>query len=225
MQDDVFIVGGGPSLKDFDFGRLENKEVIAVNKGLINCPFARYFVTIDFSFLRKIDKSVVSRSRATKVFIANYSLPYLQYKDGRIIDTRFDLTYDLSNFDMIINSYRAKGIGKEYRDFRSGINSGFCGLQLAILLGYTKIYLLGFDLKVKGGETHYHGGYGEKECLFAEKLKLYYEHFKIGLSEMKYSMPKIEVFSCSRESSLNGLIPYIDIDKVAKRRKICPIRI
>ena len=38
MNDSVFIVGGGPSLKNFDFNFLKGKDVIAVNKAVFGVP-------------------------------------------------------------------------------------------------------------------------------------------------------------------------------------------
>ena len=51
---EVFIVGGGTRLSGFDFNKLKNKNVIAVNKSICYVPNANYFITMDYTFLRKV---------------------------------------------------------------------------------------------------------------------------------------------------------------------------
>ena len=86
-------------------------------------------------------------------------------------------------------------------------------MQLAIILGYEKIYLLGIDL-TKDAVTHYHGGYGERADKFNAKLPNYLSCFKRGLEQMKQDNTGMEVISCSSTSQLNGIIPYQPIEEV-----------
>ena len=46
-----FIVGGGPSLKGFDFERLRGERVIAINKAFYDVPFADIVFAMDSPFL------------------------------------------------------------------------------------------------------------------------------------------------------------------------------
>ena len=205
MRKEVFVIGGGSSLKDFDFGKLNEKDTIIVNKAIQYVPNPTYFITIDFTVLKKMSR--IYDISPTKIFVANFTKPYLQEKEGRIVDIRFPLVYKLEDFNMIIKSYKTEGMGIKFNDFRNGDNSGFCALQLAVVLGYEEIYLLGIDLNVDK-ETHFHGGYGESKEKFVKKLDKYYENFVIGLNELKNKKPNIKVISCSPISKLNGIIPY-----------------
>jgi len=208
MNKKVFVIGGGTSLRDFDFNKVKDETTIAVNKSYYHVPNLNYFVTIDFTVLRKIGNNI--NSPATKIFIANFSVPSLQEIDGRIIDTRWNLVYDLKAFDIIIKSRKKDGIGFTFKDFRTGGNSGYCALQLAIALGYTEINLLGMDLVVNNG-THFHGGYGELPQTFSKKLDPYYDSFRKGLEELKIKRPDIKVYSCSKISRLNSILEYKEI--------------
>jgi hypothetical protein len=218
MKDRVFVVAGGPSVRNFPFFKLANEDCIAVNKSIVDVPTAKYFVTIDFSLFKKVDRSIVSTSHASRFFIANFAKPYLKDKNGQIVDTRFPLIYDLSDFHVIIKSPKEEGIGFSFNDFRSGNNSGFCALQLAVLLGYKMIYLLGVDLAVTGSVTHYHGGYGEAKEKFEKKLPGYRENFEEGLRILSEERPDVKVVSCSQISRLNMVIKYVDVDEVLNRR-------
>lgn len=205
-NNEIYIIGGGSSLTDFDFSKLENKTTITVNKGLAYVPNLNYFVTMDFTALRKIP--AIEGSNATKIFIANLAEPCLQEMNGQIIDVRFNLIYKLEDFDMIIKSRNKNGIGFSFNDFRNGENSGFCALQLAILLGYKNIYLLGIDLDTVKESTHFHHGYNQNIKKFKQNLEAYYKNFVIGIKELKIKKPEIKVISCSQISKLNRVIPY-----------------
>ena len=106
-----------------------------------------------------------------------------------------------------------EGSYSSFNDFRTGLNSGYCALQLAILLGYEKIYLLGIDLNPTSS-THYHKGYGTKIKRFHALLLDYFKHFKEGLEQIKKDDKGIEVISCSPTSKLNSIIQYQNIEEV-----------
>jgi len=202
----VFVIGGGHSLSDFDFTKLANEDTIVTNKSILDVPFPNYFITIDYTFLKKIGADCFKQINTTKLFVANFGCSTLKEKNGQIVDTKFNLKYHLDSFDKVIKSYRSDGIGFSFDDFRNGTNSGYCALQLAVILGYKEIYLLGMDLNTTN-KTHYHGGYGQSHKVFNEKLEKYFQLFKVGLLELQ-SCSDVEVFSCSSNSRLNSIIPY-----------------
>ncbi len=47
----VFIIGGGTSLTGFDFSLLKDDDIIAVNKSIEYVPHAKYFITMDYTFI------------------------------------------------------------------------------------------------------------------------------------------------------------------------------
>ena len=208
-------MGGGPSLKDFDFSKLNGHHVIAVNKSIFDVHHANYFLTIDYTFLRKIDLIKFNQINTTKVFVINLANNYIKEVSGKIIDTRWNLFYDLKPFDVIIKSKSINGFGNTFGDFRNGLNSGYCALQLAILLRYTKINLLGFDLSIDKNKTHYHTGYsGTTEAQFVSRLEEYYKFFENGLIQLREQNPEVKVVSCSSISKLNQIIEYIPVEKI-----------
>ena len=215
MLDEVFVVGGGPSLIGFEWGKLKGKETVAVNAALFDIPQPTYFVTMDHSFLRKISpkKGSFKRTCCSKVFVCGMYHDYLQEQRGAIVDTRFNHLYRLEDFDLIVKSRNPEGMGLTFGEFRSGNNSGFCGLQLAVLLGYTKIRLLGFDLKVRMKRTHYHALYGAPR-LFSTKLESYRNFFLKGLAQLANDRPDVEVISCVEDCDLNEAIEYKPVGDV-----------
>lgn len=212
---EIFIVGGGPSLKDYDFKQLRGKETIAVNKAVFDLEKPTYFITMDYTFIQRYGRWMLQQSRKnlTNIFVANLEKLHLK-DDGTMVDLRINLVYNLSFFHITIKSYYAQRMGLKFEDFRHGECSGYCALQFAIIMGYSPIYLLGIDLTCRG-VTHYHGGYGEDWKKFNHKLKRYYEYFKFGLKDIKKKQPDIEIYSCSKTSRLNHIVPYKPFEEIA----------
>ena len=209
MQNECYIVGGGPSLSHFNFLSLANKDTIVTNKAIFNVPFPSYFITVDYTFLKKIDIQSFRDILTSKIFVADFSHPFLKETEKGIVDTRYNLVYNLQDFNVIIKSHNSGGIGYTFDEFRTGLNSGFCALQLAVILGYRKIYFLGIDLNISN-QTHYHKGYGESNQSFERKLNVYFQKFEKALFDLKqYS--DIEVFNCSVGSRLGKILPYYDL--------------
>lgn len=138
-----FIVGGGPSLRDFDWSLLKGYRTIGVNRA-----FEKHDPTITFSmdtrFLRWIldgkygleAKNKFARSKAYKVWLCTYraSLP----EEIFIVKVYGNYTKGFKAF----NFSMAEGLGH-------GNNSGYAALNLACCLRANPIYLLGFDMRHK----------------------------------------------------------------------------
>lgn len=215
MNTDCYIVGGGPSLKNFNFNSLADKDVIAVNKAIFDVPNPKFFITVDATFITKVSKELLKvRFDATKcksVFVVDKTFNYIVKVDGLYTDIKCGIKYDsLDIFDLVIEAHGQEGFGYSVGDFKTGINSGYCAIQYAITLGYKNIYLLGFDFRSILNVTHYHGGYGQNHKSFNITLDSYFEKFKTGLEQLKADK-KVNVFSCSKISKLNGIIEYSDV--------------
>lgn len=210
----VFVIGGGPSLKGFDFSCLSNVDTIVVNNAVFDVPNPKYFITVDYTFIRKVGRDKLKGAPSIKFFVVDRTYESIRKINGKYVDTRFGLVYeDLNIFDHVVESYRQDEFGYCFDDFRTGLNSGYCALQLAIILGYKNTYLLGFDLLSVGSKTHYHSGYGSGLKPFNNSLDVYFEKFRTGLEQLKKD-GIVNVYSCSPISRLNDVIPYIPTNEV-----------
>lgn len=190
-EDEIYVVGGGPSLTGFDFSKLRDKTTIAVNAALVDVPNPDYFLTADTWYCGVAAKANFWNTFPWKVIVIGKdhkryrrAVPSLQFYDEIICPTRFD-----------------GKIGMDKRHFATGKNSGFCGLQYAVLLNPKRICLLGFDLSKTKGD-HYHNRY----CVGAN-LKDFAPHFIEGLSILK-EKTNIEVVSYSKDSPINEIVPF-----------------
>ena len=158
-----FVVGGGASLSGFDFGQLNGFDTIAINKAVEFIQNPTYFITTDYSYFIKASLPIDKINQKTRYtyFVANMEPSYMSFQNNQIVDTRRNFVYeDLYQYTGVIQTNKSEGFGLTLNEFSHGSNSGHCGIQLALLLGYKKIYLLGFDLNTEG-QTHFHQSYRE----------------------------------------------------------------
>lgn len=146
-----FIIGGGPSLKDFDFQRLRNKgKIIAVNRSYLDCPFADMLIFMDKSrFYRwAMENKLDKRSKQ-------------KFEDFEGLKVYVYMRHDIPNVYLVPRAGKY-GLSTTLEEgIYIGTNSGYSALQVALCLGAQPIYLLGFDMKyerdIKGKPVgHYH---------------------------------------------------------------------
>jgi len=146
QDETVWVIGGGPSLRGFDFERLRGKgKVIAVNKAMFLIPWADVGFTLDQHFCRKHRNDMVD-------YAAGGGLPFLALPPNE------DGHKSIPGGVYIIRR-RNPGLSKNPLDCY-GVNSGYGALNLAFLSGSKRINLLGFDFDYdRDGQTHWHDGY------------------------------------------------------------------
>ena len=134
----VYLVGGGPSLENFDWNRLKGKKVIAINRAFQVLPFADVMYWTDARFYRWY-ASEITNFKGLKVTCRPVpenpsDVIFLKSNGANTIDTR--------------PSY-----------ISHGNNSGYGAINLAVKLGAKRIYLLGYDMNADSNKTHWHNGY------------------------------------------------------------------
>lgn len=212
---EVFIIGGGSSLRGFDFEKLRYEDTIAVNMAALDVPDPTYCITADSGIFRKINKGYFKGIDTTWVLVTNPNHATMKWIDGKFINHKTGFVYNLFSVNMVIRNSGTDGIGFSFKDFKTGYNSGFCGLQLAVLLGYKKIHLLGFDLLPEGSRCHYHEKYHGRK-IDNQTFEKYYNNFVLALDIIK-RQTDIQIISCSSISKLNSIIPYKPISNTLNK--------
>lgn len=133
----VYIVGGGPSLKDFDFSLLQDKYVIAVNKAYQFVPDAQVLYWSDRQFYNWEHKGIH------------------EFKGLKVTNKDKPSMPDIIN----MKDTGSQGLETDPSGLRSGHNSGYAAMNLAYHTGVNRIILLGFDMRAKDNKTHFHKGY------------------------------------------------------------------
>lgn len=139
----VYLIGGGPSLKGFDFSRL-NGLTVGINK-------AAWLLSTDVFFT--LDQTLVRQCyQQIKQYVEDGGIAYLAMPANE------DRHQAIEGAHYVI---RDRGGGLHTDPNRiNGVNSGFGALGLAYHKRAPEIGLLGFDM-MRGSktETHWHDGY------------------------------------------------------------------
>ena len=156
----IYIIGGGPSLKNFNFAELKGCRTIAINKAVFFHQSADVLYWTDSRF-------------------------YTWYKND--IDNFNGLKFALkpgSQYTTDIKVLRkgvAHGLEKDPHVLAHGNNSGYAAINLAYHLGANRIVLLGFDMHNDGKDTHFHDGYPTKST----GDQIYRDKFLPGFTQLK----------------------------------------
>lgn len=129
-----FIIAGGASVNDFDLKTLEHEHTIGINLAfrkfnpeIIYSYDARLWGWIETNESGPNDKDLFDKCKAVKVWSNAAEAP---------------LPEDI----VIASSIGRPGISRSLQEgLGMGTNSGFGALNLALLLGASEIYLIGFD--------------------------------------------------------------------------------
>lgn len=205
-----FIVGGGPSLKGFDFNRLRGERVIAVNKAYFDAPFADIMFAMDRPLLDLITSCKLGEN----------------YRQAFELFSGTKLWLDLSGYSYPAGIYSVPSAGeigwtKHLKEgLYHGQNSGYGALNLAMVLGANPIYLLGYDCSLgPDGKKNYHDGYPSGRN--PDALNRFLEAFKVGARMIS---PEHDIINLNPDSALR-CFEFGDIDEIhdlGKREKSRP---
>lgn len=191
MPETIYVVAGGPSLINFDWPKLDDKRVIVVNRAFQKLPNAEvvYFSDVRFfnmyeTELLKHDATLISGSRLDHASVEKYSLTGI------------------------------KGLDLTPGCLRSGNNSGYAAINLAVHKFAKRIILLGFDMKFSNDHHHWHDGYHmkgnqlvERERKFSKMIP-YFKYLVEPLNDLG-----IEIINACPDSALEAF-PKATINEI-----------
>lgn len=200
MPNEIFIVAGGPSLKGFDWSRLINKDVLAINRSYEVLPNAKYIYFADHDFFARHDTGMLAhRGQIITGYAANLC--------KKRISSPHVIEYTLTG---------ANGLDTQPMSIRHGRNGGYAAINVALHLGYKKIYLLGYDMGRSEGVTHWHDGHPriDPESIYETMLG----HYATLAEPLKNN--GIKVYNTNPNSRLK-VFPFVTIDKALKDVSQC----
>ena len=173
---DWFVVAGGPSLKDFDWSLLNDKNCIAVNRSFEKMPYAKYIYFTDLRFWQWYDEELLEH-------------PGIKATGAKGLGCEVE-RYVLTGL---------RGLDTRPGKLKHGNNSGYAAINLAYHLGAKRIILVGYDMQYsESGDSHWHDGYkaGNNPTML-DKMLPWFETLVKPLSEVG-----IEVINTSMHSRI-----------------------
>jgi len=153
-----WVVGGGPSLKDFDMSILKGELVIGINRAFEVCD-PTILLAMDERFWGWVTTGKLGENTLTK---------YNAY-DGVKCWAYFPTNSHLVPSDecfFLKNNPTLKPFHTNLADgLRWGSNTGYAAINLAFALGANPIYILGFDMTPTQDKKKvwWHNGYGDQD--------------------------------------------------------------
>jgi hypothetical protein len=146
----AFILGGGPSLTQEVVDRLKGRRVIATNEAGKLAPFADILLFSDHKWYRPNKEFVAQWPQA----VVTCSVPAAQ---------------DMPHKVHLVSVENTRGFPPSGSGFiRNGRSSGHKAISLAVAMGARRAVLLGFDMRVVDGRSHFHGEYKRAPELYRD---------------------------------------------------------
>lgn len=186
----LFIVGGGPSLTNFDWSLLEGKNVLVLNRGVEKVPNALALLWNDVKF-HKDNEENIKNFQGIKITTTRYMPPGSSHPcECDIIWVKGknylgDFGGPMEESPYVINQ---------------GSNTGYSALNVAYHLGAKTIYLLGYDMKLDKDKTNWHNGYPNQNPLSTKMIETFSMVF--WGSEKLYKEKDIKIYNVNNDSEL-----------------------
>ena len=193
----VFVIGGGASLKDFDWTRLQHKLTIGCNDAYtLGEEVCKICVFGDIGWFR-VHQHSLSLYKGT-VFT---NVPQL-------FTTKIPWLWSLPR----------KASGFHVNELGWNENTGAAAINLALILGAKRVFLLGFDMCLsKNSKSNWHDNSINKR-----QSKLIYQKFlsheKRMAADLVSKFPDTEVINITKQSALN-IFPKVDFDEFWKKER------
>jgi len=178
-----FIIGGGSSLKDFDFTKLKGQRTLGCNDAyLLGEEICSSLIFGDWDWFEKHKKNLYQFHNPIYT-----SCPQI-----------------IQNSHLYPNIHC---IGRRNKHFHRnalgwGNNTGFAALNLALNFGCSKIYLLGFDMKQNSrGETNWHDNTLTPANPFT--YEMFIKSFLDFYEEISDKWPRARVINLTDDSNLS----------------------
>ena len=179
---DVYIIGGGTSLKAFDMGLLRGKNTIGCNSAFtLGVDICNICIFGDYKWWQHNKRELETYEGK----IVTNSPRVSRLPDERILGFR----------------RLPRGMSKDCLGWNG--NTGAAAINLALILGAKRVFLLGFDMKLsEEGKANWHNLRYEREK--AEVYKRFLAGFQYVIRDLILVFPGREVINLTEDSNLDA---------------------
>lgn len=100
----------------------------------------------------------------------------------------------------------SNGLSKRQDSIANGEIGGYQAINLAVNFGAKRILLVGYDMRTKGGLSHWHGDHPNHHISFFDK---HTEHFKNMIPDLEER--GIKVINCTSDSAIDAF-PFGELE-------------
>lgn len=189
----IVCVASGPSLTRQDAERCARvAPVIAVNDGYRLVPNAVALYACDAKWWTWHDEALKTFHGAKwSLQTSNWGRVRARFPDVRLL-----------------RNTGTQGIETDPAGLRTGHNSGYQAINLAVHYGATRIVLLGYDMQTLNGRTHFFGDHPQRQD---SPYEMFRRAFASAVDDLKAL--GVTVLNCSRTSALT-CFPRVPLESV-----------
>ena len=182
-EQEVFIIGGGSSLKDFDFKLLEKLNTVGCNDAYkLGSTVCKICVFGDLNWYRHHKDKLTEYDG---VIVTNVEAISGEYPSW------------VYQFDRLSN-----GLSKTALGWNSC--TGFAAINLALILGAKTVYLLGFDMEVRNGKTNYHDEIIHPRAVLPSSYQMFLSRWKNVVKDL-HKFPNRRIVNINDNNRLDGI--------------------
>ena len=196
---DVFIIGGGPSLRKFDFELLKPELTIGCNSAfMLGVEICKICIFGDRNWFNTFEKGLAKYEGA--VFTNCKSL----------LNTKLPWLWTMPRSER----------GFSHTALAWNNNTGVSAINLAFLLGVKRIYLLGFDMRRTVEHSNWHDRIVNPAQVKPEVYRLFCVEYKKVVQSWHDVFPDVEIINVTFGSALpNEYFPWVDPDEFWEGRR------
>jgi len=175
----AYIIGGGRSLEAFPFGLLAGKNTIGCNSAFTLGPeVCRICLFSDFKFFETYHDQ-------------------LKEFEGLVVTTHAKIVNAKYNW---VRTMQRRQVGLYHDAIGFNGNTGAGALNLALILGATTVYMLGFDMKLTNGQSNWHAlGLDKPNSAVYDRMM---KNFVIVKKDLDNKFPGHRVINVNDDSDL-----------------------
>ncbi len=182
----TYIIGGGSSLCDFEWSRLHGKHTIGCNDAYkLGVEVCEICIFGDFSWWKHHGESME------------------EYK-GFVVTNVDALNNGLNNKPPWVHFMERLPVGLHKKELGWNGNTGASALNLAIILGATTIYLLGFDIGIRKGKTNWHNDVIHPQAVLPTSYVLFSQKWEGVVTALK-SYKNVNVVNLNKHDTIPGI--------------------
>jgi hypothetical protein len=192
---DVYLIGGGPSLLKFDWDRIRGKCTIGCNSAYqLGKDICQIVFFGDGSFWKEHNKNL--------------------FRFQGLVTTNCRTLQCGAPDWLFVMERRTEGV---YQDIPGWYgNSGACVVNLALILGAKRVLLLGYDMKIQDNRTNWYRDGVKTQAPY----KRFLESFRRMAVKIREVFPDQEVINVNDDSDLKAF-PTVPVHEFFQEETAC----
>lgn len=198
----VVCLASGPSVTQRQIELTRGHTVLAINDNYLVAPWAEVLYFADHKWWVWHCTGIEKKWPWVQFSAEEVKKAFAEFKGQKVTIKHQPMAEGPDIF--ALRNDGAEGLCFKPDGIRTGMNSGYQSLNLAILAGAKKILLLGYDFNFPGGRSHAHNGHKDEKGIEHKMPESAYTNYAKQFASMMKDVRKlnVDIVNCNRDSAL-----------------------